>query len=459
MHPTVGRALLRTTLALGGLSVSDRHRRLEASQWWPGERIRQLQAERLRRVIRGCWRIPFYAERFRAAGLPEGYEPAALEGLALFPLLDKDDLGPLRASLAPPQGRSDFVRRSSGTSGHPVTVLSDRAAQTMSLAVRWRALAWFSIGPGEPQARFWGRPARGERYRRLRDALLNRITFTAADLEPGAFASTAARLRRQRPTLLYGYASLLVELADCWAATGTPPLRPAPRAIVCTAEGTLPHERQRLAEIFGCPAVQEYGSSETDILAHECPAGGLHLMCESSIVEVWPGREETDGGRGPRTGDEAGGEAVVTDLSNLRMPLLRYRLGDWLRLGHEPCCCGRSLPLITSLEGRSRDRFVELPGGRRGHASTFAHVVEHLVGQGLSISRFQVTQEADGSLTARFVLRQGELSDAAARLESAWRAEISRAFGPGLRCRIELVDRIPRSPAGKASYFLPSDQG
>ncbi|MFQ5910686.1 MAG: hypothetical protein ACE5IJ_08225, partial [Thermoplasmata archaeon] len=56
-------------------------------------------------------------------------------------------------------------------------------------------------------------------------------------------------------------------------------------------------------------------------------------------------------------------EMVVTDLSNRAMPLIRYQLKDVGVPSCEPCPCGRGLPLLSFVEGRTDD-LVVLPTGR-----------------------------------------------------------------------------------------------
>ena len=38
---------------------------LRESQWWPRDRVEELQARRLRRLVETAARVPFYRDRFR----------------------------------------------------------------------------------------------------------------------------------------------------------------------------------------------------------------------------------------------------------------------------------------------------------------------------------------------------------------------------------------------------------
>jgi phenylacetate-CoA ligase len=82
---------------------------------------------------------------------------------------------------------------------------------------------------------------------------------------------------------------------------------------------------------------------------------GYHIDADSLIMQT----VDADGN------EVAGesGEIVCTSLFNYAMPLIRYKVGDFGVLSDEECPCGRVLPLLSRIEGRS-DSVILLPGGR-----------------------------------------------------------------------------------------------
>ncbi len=99
-------------------------------------------------------------------------------------------------------------------------------------------------------------------------------------------------------------------------------------------------------------AVQEVG-----VVALQCPqAPVLHVSSEHVVVEVLD-----DDGAPCEPGRV--GRVVVTDLQNFATPLVRYEVGDFAVAG-EACACGRTLPVLTSVAGRTRDLFVRANGER-----------------------------------------------------------------------------------------------
>jgi phenylacetate-CoA ligase len=56
------------------------------------------------------------------------------------------------------------------------------------------------------------------------------------------------------------------------------------------------------------------------------------------------------------------GEAVGTCLYRYATPIIRYFIGDVVRLRDDECSCGRGLPLLESIQGRLVDYIVARDG-------------------------------------------------------------------------------------------------
>ena len=46
-----------------------------------------------------------------------------------------------------------------------------------------------------------------------------------------------------------------------------------------------PHHRKLFNEVFNCPVVDEYGSSENGVIAFQCNKGSMHIMADHLCVE------------------------------------------------------------------------------------------------------------------------------------------------------------------------------
>jgi phenylacetate-CoA ligase len=157
--------------------------------------------------------------------------------------------------------------------------------------------------------------------------------------------------------VIHGYAQTVYALARYLVAHDRS--LPSVRSVVTAAETLYPHYRTAIEQAFGCPVFNRYASRETALEAQECERHeGLHVSTDTAILEVV---------------DEAGnwvegqtGKLLITDLTNLAMPLIRYQIEDIGTAMLELCSCGRPFPLVRSIEGRVSDA-ITLHDGRIIH--------------------------------------------------------------------------------------------
>jgi len=209
------------------------------------------------------------------------------------------------------------------------------------------------------------------------------------------------------------------------------------RCAIYTGESLLPSQKRLVERVLGCRAVCEYGCTELGILALECPQGGIHVNHENLFVEY------LRDGLPAEPGKEA--EIVVTDLDDYVAPLVRYAVGDLVVPALERCSCGRSLPVLSSVVGRSHDT-IATPGGRAVHALYFTHLFDRLD----SVHQFRVVQ--DRIETIRIELKSPQ------RIAPAdvtyLRRAVEAIMGPGVEVHVVQVSDIPAEPSGKTPWIV-----
>lgn len=193
-----------------------------------------------------------------------------------------------------------------------------------------------------------------------------------------------------------------------------------------------PGNRQLIQDRFGASVLDIYGTFETDNIAYQCsPHSAYHIAVDSVIVEVLH-----DGGRQ----GEAMGDLVVTVLHNRTSPLIRYKLGDQVRLLSDPCPCGRSFPLLEIAAGRNDDLIRSAGGVERSPMPTLTKL-DRLVDL---IAEYQLAQIGLNEFEVRVVTTISPLSIVdAVRLQNS-----------GARVRVRPVSRIPRTSANKLKAFV-----
>jgi phenylacetate-CoA ligase len=401
---------------------------------------------KLRRLLDHAERhVPFHAARFAAAGL-RAADLRSLDDLAAYPLLDKSDLPALAASLGPLAGA--VRRRSAGTAGLPVEVFTSREAHASSIAARLNCYRWYGLQPGAREVRFWGRSLTAPGLSaQLRNLLLNRQLVETRDLEPPRIERTLEKIAASGAGYAYGYASLIARFAAHVESTGRHEGALGLRLAVVTAEMSGAAERRWIAERLGCPVADEYGCSEVDIITFQCPEGGRHVIADNILLEQLPAREA--GGAG---------ELVVTDLNNLTMPLIRYRLGDLGRLATGVCACGRTWPLLSAVDGRTRKMFIRRRDGSETHIAAFVYKMEEEREAGFPLRQFQLVQTDYERFVVNIVVSTSGAVDGTGlqrRLEDL----LSRMAGTPCSCELRTLAEIPREEGRKLTYFVDAVDG
>ena len=245
------------------------------------------------------------------------------------------------------------------------------------------------------------------------------------------------RWNRFRPVCLFGYPSSIALLARHAQERRLLLNTNGLRAVFVTGEVLLPHDREVIESFFGIPVADCYGSRDAGFIAHQCPAGSMHITAEQVVVEIL--RDD----KPVAVGEE--GEIVVTHLDNYAMPLIRYRTGDVGRLLPGRCACGRGLPRMDVVAGRTTD-FLYLPDGTTKHALSIIYPLRATPG----IRRFRVTQQADFSVVVDVVC-----DDDVAQIScEAIVRRVAPVLGGAVALDVRRVGDLTPTPSGKHRFVV-----
>ena len=305
---------------------------VSATDYLPIDKLRELQTERFKRIIRRAYEnVPFYHQRMEEKNLtPDSFK--TLDDVQKFPFTIKANLRdtyPFGLFASP---LKDIVRlhASSGTTGKPIVV-----AYTQDDLISF-GYGLFTGGLGAHYgAETLGAtviPASGGNTER-QIMLMKDFGVTAVSCTPSYFVH-------------------LVEVAGKMGID----LRKLPlRMGVFGAEPWTPEMRHFIEESSGIKAYDIYGLSEITGpgVASECECQcGLHVfedyfypeIVDPDTLEVLPDGEE--------------GELVITTLMKMAMPMIRYRTRDLSSIVTEKCACGRTIRRISKISHRSDDMFI-----------------------------------------------------------------------------------------------------
>lgn len=426
---------------LKGHSSVDLHARLEESQWWSTDALQAYQVWRLRDFLVDVGdRVPYYRNLFRQYHF-DPYAVHSTSALSALPMLGKPEI---RANLESfkRQGAGPLTRyNTGGSSGEPLLFYMGKGRKSHDVAAKWRATRWWGVDIGDPELVVWGSPIElgaQDRLRRLRDGVLRSRLLAAFDMSLENLDRFVRTIASVKPKMLFGYPSSLALIAGRARRNGVRLNECGIKVVFVTSERLYDEQRQLMEEVFGCPVANGYGARDAGFIAHQCPMGSMHISAEDIVVEtVRPD--------GHPAADGEVGEIVVTHMATADFPFVRYRTGDMGALSTSPCACGRCLPVLGSLQGRSTD-FVVARDGTVMHGLALIYTLRDLP----EITQFQVRQESL-ELTVVLVVSPTLLT-------SSSRARIVRDFkarmGAAVEIRIEQVAAIAPEASGKFRYVI-----
>lgn len=416
-------------------------RDMEQVQWWPGDRIAELQLQRLREFLTDVGQhVPYYRDLFAQAGFVPA-ELRSLSDLARVPFLTKSLIRKHTDALrhAGAQGLARF--NTGGSSGEPLVFFIGRRRVSHDVAAKWRATRWWGVDIGDPEIVVWGSPielGKQDRIKYWRDKMLRTQLLPAFEMSEARLDGFIATIRATRPRMLFGYPSALTHIARHARKRGTAMDDLGIRVAFVTSERLYDDQRADIQAVFGCKVANGYGGRDAGFIAHECPSGSMHLTADDIVVEIV---------------DEAGvvqpagvaGEIVVTHLATNDFPFIRYRTGDIGVLGASPCACGRGLPVLRDIQGRSTD-FVVASDGTVMHGLSLIYILRDLPG----IRAFKVVQESRALTRVMLVKEPAFRESSVATIVDGFR----RRLGQDVAIEVTFVDDIPAEKSGKFRYII-----
>jgi phenylacetate-CoA ligase len=158
----------------------------------------------------------------------------------------------------------------------------------------------------------------------------------------------------------------------------------------------------------------------------------MHLSPDVGVTEVL-----RDDGTPAEPGEV--GDLVVTGLLNVDHILIRYRQGDRgsLAPAGETCACGRTMPILASIEGRKDDVLVTPDGRKIGRLDPVFKASQR-------VREAQIVQEQVNRVRVKVVPGAGYDDTDARSIADRLRDRMGE-----IEVVIEVVERIPRTRNGK----------
>lgn len=387
--------------------------------------------------------VPYYEEMFHSKNIEADSFDVNVDW-GKIPILEKSHLKEQYHQLISTKNSESSAHKNhtGGSTGQPVTFLTDwqlydRMAGWMDLVFSW--CGW---KVGELRLHFWGSNKENRLpsiYQIIRSKLVSQHIIPVYGYTEKDIAIWVNTIKILKPTVLYGYPSVLTDLAK-WLDSYPSQRKELPnvKGIYSTAEILYPNQRQVIETVFSCKVYNQYGSRETPGIACECPEGQMHFFPNTNRLEFIDS-EEFDSK-----------EIIVTPLFSYSQPLLRYRLGDCGRPKEGSCICGRTLPLMELDIARSRD-FLIGAHSKKFYPGFFTRLMDSKDW----IRSFQFVQSSEHTIEIFIV---PESHDEGEQTISQLQAELSeiikKEMGRHIECFVRKVDTIKRNKAGKHRFVI-----
>lgn len=409
---------------------------LKRSQRFSREKLEQYQAGKLKQLLVHAYKnVPYYTEIFKRNNLsPYGFN--SVKDLKKLPVLTKDDVIKNLDRLVSRGINKKYLERAvtSGSTGKPLEFYRDKRDEYVRRAFFLRALEAFNVKARSRSVLIWMLPFISERQNEhyVYDPHLKRLSLAAYSSGSDFCEEKIGLIRKFRPDYILASPGVIYRLADYARENNIGDLNV--RSFICCFDNLHPFQREFISLQFHGGIYSYYGSEERVITAFECSShNGMHIDAERGIAEVLD--EDGESAREGQTG-----RIVATGLYNFAMPFIRYETGDIGSISSKACSCGRTLPRLESLDGRTSEvikykgKFI-CAGGLSAVMSKFQDLIKEC----------QFIQEKEDTLILNIVKKRNFMEPDKKEIIRYLR----RLIDEELNISFNFVDAVPRTRMDK----------
>ncbi|NOR69342.1 MAG: AMP-binding protein [Methylomarinum sp.] len=414
---------------------------MEETQWLSVEKIKLLQLERLKTFLIDVeGHVPYYQTLFKKLQFnPENI--SSLDDLKRLPLTGKSLIREQTEQLKADNAKGLAKFNTGGSSGEPLIFYIGNKRVSHDVAAKWRATRWWGVDIGDTEAVIWGSPIElggQDKIKLIRDKFLRTHLIPAFEMSPVKIDGFIQKIRTLKPKMLFGYPSALAHIATHAEKTGQILNDLGIKVAFVTSERLYDYQREKIEQVFACPVANGYGGRDAGFIAHQCPSGNMHITAEDIIVEIIDNQ-----GQVLPIGEA--GEIVVTHLATRDFPFIRYRTGDIGVLSDQSCSCGRGLPILKEIQGRTTD-FIIAQDGTVLHGLALIYVLRDIDG----IESFKITQYSLDDTTVQIVKNQHYKQQSEIKIQQ----EFKQRLGGTVDVNVEYIEAIAKEKSGKFRYVV-----
>jgi len=405
------------------------------------DEILRVQQDRLQELLSYTnTHSPYYRELWKGIDINAIKAPKDLHRL---PIVTKEDIRSNFAGIATVSKNKSYIAHTGGTTGKSLEIFytwpdfQERQAVLDFFRGQhgWRLgkkTAWFSgktllTKRDERKHRFW-----------KTDLWFNIRYYSTFHLSDRNIPSYIEDLNHWDPEFFSGFPSNIFEIAD-YARRHNIAITCRPKAVFTTAETLIPEQTAVIESQFQTKVYDQYSSSEGAPFIIQCEYGKYHLLPWTGIIEIL---------------DDQGnpsieGNVIITYFHSHGTPLVRYRLGDRMRMSAgagDTCKCGSNTPIVEKIEGRAIDFLYSRERGKI-NLGNISNCVKYTPG----IIKFQAVQHEVDSIVVNIVVDKNIHNDIE---RDIFLEEFRDRLGNGVKLALEYAEDIPREPSGKYRFVI-----
>lgn len=405
---------------------------LRRTQWYKKADLERIQLKRLKNLLEHAYNnVGFYHTLLNDAGIKPA-DIRTIDDISRLPIISKKDVKknfPHNMLAREVDLKKCTKHKTSGSTGERMTFLFDQKSKAFNRAVSLYPFLECGLGLRDKMAEITYRnPTQREDW-------FNQLGFMTRKRIPLylPLKEQINALQECNPDAIYGFPSCILVIAKALSRNDAKKVHP--KLIFSHGETLDNSTRSFINRTFEVEMYDTYGCAEAPRLAWECNEHiGQHICVTSAIIEFV----------NMKTGEHVApgelGEIVITNLYNYIMPLIRYKLGDIGIPMAETCPCGRSLPLIKSIEGRTDD-FIVKPSGE----IVSPRVLGTILWKQPKIGKYKLVQEKFDEFTMELVKEEGFTEETINIIKT----EFEEIIGCPINLKIKIVDDIPAEKSDK----------
>lgn len=394
-------------------------------------REKQIQNKRTQKLVKRAYEIPFYRERFDAAGVKPG-DIKTGEDLAKLPLLNKEELRAwMKEEDRNPKYANWFRDTTSGSSGEPLMILLSPKEKAYMMANWFRVMMLAGYNPftGKTMSRKSAHSVSAgydtffQKFGILRRGFLDQYAPEEEMIR---------QVNEYKPDFLYMNKTELMRL--CLYCRQSDSKIHKPKYFVPTGEKIDDIARNLFTEILGPGLIDSYGTAETGACMVKLPGSNEHVVHNDSfVVNIY---DDDD-----KLADD--GKIVVTPLFKTDLPLINYSIGD--KTSSE---VRGGIRFITGVQGRMNDFFRY----ESGEVTTFFEIAP-IIAHCADVLQIRFIQESYDRIHVQCVRNEGS-GRTEMEIEKQLTEDLNNKFKHPFEIEYEWMKSIPPDENGKLRMIV-----